>query len=166
MFGCTLVQQTQPQNPWKGSDGTLMWVGALAGPYDCQSWVRTCSSGYVLVACGCRACWCCLCLLEGCVGHCRGVMESMSPVRCTSRKLLLLLAHHECSLLAVKGYYVVASWSSGRVQDSGSGFWSSPGFNTLLVHQLVVPLCKALYAVDLSGCVVIMHSGLCKQYTK
>ena len=33
---------------------------------------------------------------------------------------------------------LVASWSSGRVQDSGSWSRSSPGFNTLLVR---LPLC-------------------------
>ena len=39
-----------------------------------------------------------------------------------------------------------ASWSSGRVQDSGLGSRSSPGFNTLQVRPLVVPLSKALHA--------------------
>ena len=39
-----------------------------------------------------------------------------------------------------------ASWSSGRVQDSGLGFRSSPEFNTLPVRLLVVPLSKALHA--------------------
>ena len=39
-----------------------------------------------------------------------------------------------------------ASWSSGRVRDSGSGSRSSPGFNTLPVRRLVVPLSKALHA--------------------
>ena len=39
-----------------------------------------------------------------------------------------------------------ASWSSGRVQDSGLGSRSSPEFNTLLVRLLVVPLSKALHA--------------------
>ena len=33
-----------------------------------------------------------------------------------------------------------ASWSSGRVQDSGLGSRSSPGFNTLPMRLLVVPL--------------------------
>ena len=41
---------------------------------------------------------------------------------------------------------VAASWSSGRVQDSGLGSRSSPGFNTLPVQLLVVPLSKALHA--------------------
>ena len=41
---------------------------------------------------------------------------------------------------------VAASWSSGRVQDSGLGSRSSPGFNTLPVRLLVVPLSKALHA--------------------
>ena len=40
--------------------------------------------------------------------------------------------------------WLVVSWSSGRVQDSGSR--PSPGFNTLPVHWLVVPLSKALHA--------------------
>ena len=40
----------------------------------------------------------------------------------------------------------VASWSSGRVQDSGLGSRSSPEFNTLPVRLLVVPLSKALHA--------------------
>ena len=39
-----------------------------------------------------------------------------------------------------------ASWSSGRVQDSGLGSRWSPGFNTLSVRLLVVPLSKALRA--------------------
>ena len=39
-----------------------------------------------------------------------------------------------------------ASWSSGRVQDSGLGSRSSPEFNTLPVRLLVVPLSKALHA--------------------
>ena len=43
-------------------------------------------------------------------------------------------------------WFVAASWSSGRVQDSGLGSRSSPGFNTLLVRLLVVPLSKALHA--------------------
>ena len=38
-----------------------------------------------------------------------------------------------------------ASWSSGRVQDSELGSRSSPGFNTLPVRLLVVPLSKALH---------------------
>ena len=37
-----------------------------------------------------------------------------------------------------------ASWSSGRVQDSGLGSRSNPGFNTLPVRPLVVPPSKAL----------------------
>ena len=41
---------------------------------------------------------------------------------------------------------LAASWSSGRVQDSGLGSRSSPGFNTLPVRLLVVPLSKALHA--------------------
>ena len=40
---------------------------------------------------------------------------------------------------------VVASWSSGRVQDSGLRSRSSPEFNTLPVRLLVVPLSKALH---------------------
>ena len=40
----------------------------------------------------------------------------------------------------------MASWSSGRVLDSGLGSRSSPGFNTLLVRLLTVPLGKALHA--------------------
>ena len=43
-------------------------------------------------------------------------------------------------------YIVAASWFSGRVQDSGLGSRSSPGFNTLPVRLLVVPLSKALHA--------------------
>ena len=39
-----------------------------------------------------------------------------------------------------------ASWSSGKVLDSGLGSMSSPGFNTLPVRPLVVPLSKALCA--------------------
>ena len=39
----------------------------------------------------------------------------------------------------------MASWSSGRVQDSGLGSRSSPEFNTLPVRLLVVPLSKALH---------------------
>ena len=39
-----------------------------------------------------------------------------------------------------------ASWSSGRVQDSGLGSRSSPEFNTLPVRLLVVPLGKAFHA--------------------
>ena len=39
-----------------------------------------------------------------------------------------------------------ASWSSGRVQDPGLGSRSSPGFNTLPVCRLAVPLSKALHA--------------------
>ena len=38
------------------------------------------------------------------------------------------------------------SWSSVRVQDSGLGSRSSPGFYTLPVRLLVVPLSKALHA--------------------
>ena len=41
---------------------------------------------------------------------------------------------------------LAASWSSGRVQDSGLGSRSSPEFNTLPVRLLVVPLSKALHA--------------------
>ena len=41
---------------------------------------------------------------------------------------------------------LAASWSSGRVQDLGLGSRSSPGFNTLPVRLLVVPLSKALHA--------------------
>ena len=41
---------------------------------------------------------------------------------------------------------IAASWSSGRVQDSGLGSRSSPEFNTLPVRLLVVPLSKALHA--------------------
>ena len=41
---------------------------------------------------------------------------------------------------------VAASWSSGRVQDSGLGSRSSSEFNTLPVRLLVVPLSKALHA--------------------
>ena len=41
---------------------------------------------------------------------------------------------------------LAASWSSGRVQDSGLGFRSSPESNTLPVRLLVVPLSKALHA--------------------
>ena len=41
---------------------------------------------------------------------------------------------------------LAASWSSGRLQDSGSGSRSSLGFNTLPVHLIVVPLSKALHA--------------------
>ena len=40
---------------------------------------------------------------------------------------------------------VAVSWSSGRVQDSGLGSRSSPGFNTLPLSQLVVPLSEALH---------------------
>ena len=43
-------------------------------------------------------------------------------------------------------HVTAASWSSGRVQDSGLGSRSSPGFNTLPVWLLVVPLSKALHA--------------------
>ena len=39
----------------------------------------------------------------------------------------------------------LASWSSGRVQDSGLGSRSSPEFNTLPVRLLVVPLSKAFH---------------------
>ena len=46
----------------------------------------------------------------------------------------------------MKTCITAASWSSGRVQDSGLGSRSSPGFNTLLVRLLVVPLSKALHA--------------------
>ena len=42
-----------------------------------------------------------------------------------------------------------ASWSSGRVQDSGSGCRSSPEFSTLPVRRLVVPLSKALHTAML-----------------
>ena len=42
--------------------------------------------------------------------------------------------------------FKAASWSSGRVQDSGLGSRSSPEFNTLPVRLLVVPLSKALHA--------------------
>ena len=42
--------------------------------------------------------------------------------------------------------FIYTSWSSGRVQDSGLGSRSSPGFNTLPVRLLVVPLSKALHA--------------------
>ena len=41
---------------------------------------------------------------------------------------------------------LAASWSSGRVQDSGLGSRSSPEFNTVSVRLLVVPLSKALHA--------------------
>ena len=49
-----------------------------------------------------------------------------------------------CQLTTTTQYS--ASWSSGRVQDSGLGSRSSPGFNTLPVRLLVVPLSKALHA--------------------
>ena len=39
-----------------------------------------------------------------------------------------------------------ASWSSGKVQDSGLGSRSSLGFNNLPVRLLVVPLSEALHA--------------------
>ena len=41
--------------------------------------------------------------------------------------------------------HLAASWSSGRVQDSGLGSRSSPGFNTLPARLIVVPLNKALH---------------------
>ena len=44
-------------------------------------------------------------------------------------------------------FLVAASWSSGRVQDSGLGSRSSPWFNTLPMRLLVVPLSKALHAI-------------------
>ena len=43
-------------------------------------------------------------------------------------------------------FFTAASWSSGRVQDSGLGSRSSPEFNTLPVRLLIVPLSKALHA--------------------
>ena len=49
-----------------------------------------------------------------------------------------------CYMIPIE--FIAASWSSGRVQDSGLGSRSSPGFNTLLVRLLVVPLSKALHA--------------------
>ena len=55
-------------------------------------------------------------------------------------------------LMVLSAYILVhssswpASWSSGRVQDSGLGSRSSPGFNTLLLRLLVVHLSKALHA--------------------
>ena len=41
---------------------------------------------------------------------------------------------------------IAVSWSNGRVQDSRLGSRSSPGFNTLPVSLLIVPLSKALRA--------------------
>ena len=57
----------------------------------------------------------------------------------------------KCSYIGYLIYiaYVVASWSSGRVQDWGLGSRSSPGFNTLPVRLLVVPLSKALHTAFL-----------------
>ena len=43
-------------------------------------------------------------------------------------------------------WLVAASWSSGRVQDSGLGSRSKPEFNTLPMRLLVLPLSKALHA--------------------
>ena len=49
-----------------------------------------------------------------------------------------------CYMIPIE--FIAASWSSGKVQDSGLGSRSSLGFNTLLVRLLVVPLRKALHA--------------------
>ena len=45
-----------------------------------------------------------------------------------------------------------ASWSSGRVQDPGSGSKSSPEFNTLPMRLLVVPLStsRCIASLDLA----------------
>ena len=51
----------------------------------------------------------------------------------------------QATILHMPQQLVVASWSSGRVQDSGLGSRSSPEFNTLPVRLLVVPLSKALH---------------------
>ena len=60
--------------------------------------------------------------------------DMMLEVYCKNGEEKCLRVHHLQSSL-------VASWSSGRVQDSGLGSRSSPEFNTLLV----VPLSKALH---------------------
>ena len=56
-------------------------------------------------------------------------------------KVVLDLCRYMASLV-----HTAASWSSGRVQDSGLRSRSSPGFNTLPVRLLVVPPSKALHA--------------------
>ena len=48
-------------------------------------------------------------------------------------------------LMISSSLWIAASWSSGRVQDSGLGSRSCPEFNTLPVRLLVVPLNKALH---------------------
>ena len=52
-----------------------------------------------------------------------------------------------CVYCLILVWDLAASWSGGRVQDSGLGSRSSPEFNTLPVRLLVVPLSKALHAV-------------------
>ena len=56
-------------------------------------------------------------------------LRSMTPYGITMPQSSNLLAS-----------WSAASWSSGRVQDSGLGSRSSSEFNTLLVRLLVVPL--------------------------
>ena len=90
------MQKTQPQNHSEGPAGTL------------QSQVRTCSelcsSGSVLMACGCQARWCYL--LEGCVGYSHRVMESMNPVYCTSGQPIMAIL-----------FWLPARWAFGFSGD-------------------------------------------------
>ena len=61
--------------------------------------------------------------------------------------ILLVIIIPASQIIQVPLYlHGLTSWSSGRVQDSGLGSRSSPGFNTLSVRLLVVPLSKALHA--------------------
>ena len=54
-----------------------------------------------------------------------------------------------CVYIYIYMYLYQRRESSGRVQDSKLGYRSSPGFNTLPVRLLVVPLSKALHAASL-----------------
>ena len=60
--------------------------------------------------------------------------------------VLVMDIHNPFMYCATSQYLFTASWSGGRVQDSGLGSRPSSGFNTLPVRLLVVPLSKALHA--------------------
>ena len=82
-------------------------------------------------------------------------------VDCIFKAILL----NEKTMIHICNAYIwvnikAASWSSGRVQDSGLGSRSSSGFNTLPVRLLVVPLSKALRAALLLS--IQEEMGICE----
>ena len=64
------------------------------------------------------------------------LIKLIASVLCKKIKNRRILPNSMVTVLMV---HVAASWSSGRVQDSGLGSRSSPGFNTPPVRPLVVP---------------------------